>query len=143
MGWDKAPANDNQHNNEPKGLYQEAVDGKNAEQLMMGRLAQKDNELVASTKRRINNIDRREKLAGTYEKMLANLDRKENLTAQEQQQYANIQGKLAALSATGPVSGTVEADKKAQQIINKNEKQAQDKAVRNRQMAEMLGGMDR
>ncbi|MBO5442443.1 MAG: hypothetical protein J6A33_01495 [Alphaproteobacteria bacterium] len=143
LGWDKAPANDNQQNNEPKGLFQEAVEGKNVEQLMMGQLAQKDNELVTSTKRRINNIDRRGKLTETYEKMLANLDRKENLTAQEQQRYANIQGKLATLRATEPVSGVVEADRKAQQIINKNEKQAQDKAVRNRQMAEMLGGMDR
>lgn len=144
LGWDReTPANDNQRDNKPKGLYQTAVEGQNAEQLMMGQIAENNKDMTQATQRRITNIDRREKLTTSYEKILANLDRKENLTAQEQQRYINIQNRLESLRATGPVSGVVEADKKAQQTIKNNEKQAQQKAERNHQMAQMLGGMDR
>ncbi len=141
LGWDNAPANDNQRDNQPKGLYQEAVEGKNIEQMMMGKMAEKDQELVQATQRRVNNIDRRQKLVDICQKKLETLDHKGNLSEKEQQEYIKWQSKLEYYNATGPVSGTVEADKKAQQTINKNNQQKQQQALKDRQMAQMLGGI--
>lgn len=61
---------------------------------------------------------RHDKIAAIYNKKLANLDRKGNLTPEEKQEYVKIQNKLSSLEATGAVSGTVVADKIAEQKKN-------------------------